>query len=389
MNQSAKVVTVIIVLLLLAIGGLWVQLASSRIEPAKLSSSDVELLVTQLVSPQRQRDLADSADKRAEFIKELKTVFAVAQAARKEGYLDRNEISSQIKVLFDQEMYAAYNKKHADAEASDAEIAEYYKQNPGAFERFLANNPRFQAPGADREALRRDYGQLRVLSDRAVSEGLDKADDTRVRVQFKTAQYLFSEYQRDLKKKTDAAVTDEEIKQYYRDHQEEFEEVRARHILIATAATEPSDQSSPKPSVTIDEARKIAQGLRDRIMRGEDFAKVAEERSDDPGSKVKGGDLGYFLKGQMTPPFEAVAFSLPVGQVSELVETEFGIHIIKVEGRRTSNLDSKTQQTIGNKLKQERLIKMLERVAANEEVDVPNNFNITAPAAASGSPSIK
>ncbi|MCC0003301.1 MAG: peptidylprolyl isomerase [Methylobacteriaceae bacterium] len=90
------------------------------------------------------------------------------------------------------------------------------------------------------------------------------------------------------------------------------EEVHARHILVPTE----------------DEAKKALA----RIKGGEDFAKVAKEISKDPGAK--GGDLGWFTKDRMVPEFAAAAFKLQPGQVSDPVKTQFGWHIIKVEGKR-------------------------------------------------------
>lgn len=106
----------------------------------------------------------------------------------------------------------------------------------------------------------------------------------------------------------DTAKMDELYKTY-------IVQVSARHILVDDEAA----------------AKKVLE----RIKAGEDFAKIAKEVSKDPGSAENGGSLGYFNRGMMVPEFEKVAFDLPTGQVSDLVKSKFGYHIIKVDDRKT------------------------------------------------------
>lgn len=114
------------------------------------------------------------------------------------------------------------------------------------------------------------------------------------------------------------SVTHEELETYYHEHQNEFVSkgaVRASHILV------PSEE--------------FANDLCKRISSGESFDTLAREYSSCP-SKEKGGDLGTFTKGQMVPEFEQAAFTLPIGQVSKPVKTQFGYHIIKVTEKEDS-----------------------------------------------------
>jgi len=107
------------------------------------------------------------------------------------------------------------------------------------------------------------------------------------------------------------------------------EQVHARHMLFN--ATEGTDDT---------EARKKAEAALARVRAGEDFGKVAQEVSEDAGTKAQGGELGFFGRGRMMPEFEQVAFSLPPGQVSGLVKTPFGIHLINVLEKTSTNPDS-------------------------------------------------
>ena len=108
------------------------------------------------------------------------------------------------------------------------------------------------------------------------------------------------------------------------------EEVRARHILVNCA-----ENASPADTLT---AWKRADALRKRILTGEDFGTVARSKggSDDPSAKDNGGDLGWFTAFQMVYPFETAAYSTPVGQISPLVRTRYGYHILEVTGRRAA-----------------------------------------------------
>jgi len=106
------------------------------------------------------------------------------------------------------------------------------------------------------------------------------------------------------------------------------ERVKARHILLRVD----KDASFKDKSA----ARRKLADLRAKIVAGADFSEMAQKFSDDKGSAVRGGDLGAFMRGQMVPPFEKAAFSLPVGQVSDIVETDFGFHLILVDEKRAA-----------------------------------------------------
>ena len=107
------------------------------------------------------------------------------------------------------------------------------------------------------------------------------------------------------------------------------EQVRARHILISVA----SDASEADKQIALAEAISITQ----RLRVGEDFAELALQVSDDTGSAQQGGDLGFFARGQMVPEFEDAAFSLPIGEISDPVLSQFGYHIIEVLEQQPGN----------------------------------------------------
>ena len=135
------------------------------------------------------------------------------------------------------------------------------------------------------------------------------------------------------------AVTDSAVLGYYNQHPEMFATpaAHARHVLIRAPAGAPEAERT--------EARKQAQEALARAKRGESFETIAKEMSQDEGSAIKGGDLGWFGRGQMVPTFDEAVFALKPGQLSGIVETEFGYHVIKLEeGSATMPIDAVKEQ---------------------------------------------
>jgi parvulin-like peptidyl-prolyl isomerase len=130
-----------------------------------------------------------------------------------------------------------------------------------------------------------------------------------------------------------AAVTDAQVREFYDTQGAEFEapeRVRAAHILVATR--DPVT-NQPLAEDAVKQKRALAEQLRDRARAGEDFAQLARDHSDDPGSRANGGEY-TFPRGQMVPEFEKVAFAQATNTVSDPVTTQFGFHVIKTLEKR-------------------------------------------------------
>jgi PPIC-type PPIASE domain/SurA N-terminal domain len=131
-------------------------------------------------------------------------------------------------------------------------------------------------------------------------------------------------------KKDDLTISADSIAAYWTAHPLEFTEpgkARVRHVLIR----------SPEGASRGDAKRK-ARDVRERIVKGEDFAAVASEVSEDPTSAAKGGDLGEMTRGAVVKEFGDAAFTIPIGEISEPVETRFGFHILRVDERKPERL---------------------------------------------------
>jgi peptidyl-prolyl cis-trans isomerase C len=171
------------------------------------------------------------------------------------------------------------------------------------------------------------------------------------------------------------ALTDEAMHKVYDEAVKQIgeeKEVHARHILFRAQA---GDDKAGK------EAEEKIKAVIGRLKKGEDFAKVAGEVTEDPSGKANGGDLGYFTKEQMVPEFSEAAFKLDKGQISEPVKTQFGWHVIKVEDTRVkpapkfedvkpqieNYVTRKAQAELVTKLRAEAKVERMDKSAAKPE----------------------
>ena len=129
-------------------------------------------------------------------------------------------------------------------------------------------------------------------------------------------------------------VTDAQVQAYYNAHRDEYrtpERVHARHILLSTAN---------KPKDEVPKIQAQAEALLKQIKSGGDFAELAKKNSQDPGSAQKGGDLGWVSRGQMVKNFEDAVFTLKPNEISNVVTTEYGFHIIQVLEKQPAHLQT-------------------------------------------------
>jgi len=190
------------------------------------------------------------------------------------------------------------------------------------------------------EAKRRDFVADDAFVDARLAELKEQFDSEREFL-FRIEEGGFTEetYREDIRQQTSVRQmiyegiaptiepTAEEIEQFYNDNIELMKiqvEMRARHILVQSATASAEDRA---------EARAKAEGILAELADGADFVTLATERSDAT-SAPQGGDLGYFMLGQMVEEFEQAALALEPGEISGIVETQFGYHIIRLEDRR-------------------------------------------------------
>ena len=192
-----------------------------------------------------------------------------------------------------------------------------------------------KAAGKALAEKRFEEAKARVGSEEAFNRQLKLMNSTGEEVLARWTDSLTAENV--LKRELKVNITDADAKTFYEDNPAHFEQpemVRASHILLTTL--------DPKTGVEMTDEQKAAkrkqmEGLLKRARDGEDFAKLAREFSEDPGSKDKGGEY-TFPRGQMVPEFETAAFGLKTNQVSDIVTTRYGYHIIKSEDKKAAEM---------------------------------------------------
>lgn len=199
----------------------------------------------------------------------------------------------------------------------------------------IAEEEAGQLPPMSAEA-KKDYliqfvTDMTLLTQAAEAKKLGDSDEFKQKLAFTRKKLLMESL---LQSAGKDALSDAALHKAYDDAVKQMpdeEEVHARHILIRAA------QGDDKAGA---EAKKKIEDVIGRLNKGEDFAKVAKDVTEDPSGKANGGDLGWFTKDQMVPEFADAAFNLKPGQISGPVHTQFGWHVIKLEDKRKKQAPS-------------------------------------------------
>ncbi|MDT4952645.1 MAG: peptidyl-prolyl cis-trans isomerase [Acidobacteriota bacterium] len=320
-SSTTKAIIAAGVAILLAAGLVFWQVKAGRGGGVNISADDMAKIVESF-PPQAQAQLAEDKEARKEFAKDLRELLALAEEAKAAGMAERPDVQRQLSlahsVIIGQSYLEAQRKKAAGSTAAGvtpADIDAFLKE-PGQeqkFEEFVADakarNPQAaNLPDAQKQQLKQQWAQIMIAERKGRQEGLDKERGVQLQIMLQEAKTLANQYAKE-------------------------------KLVEKIKASEPEIQAyiAKHPELDPAKARGQADEILKRARAGEDFAKLAEEFSTDPGSKTKGGDLGWFGHGQMVKAFEDAAFALQPGQISEVVESDFGYHIIKVEERAMKN----------------------------------------------------
>jgi len=224
------------------------------------------------------------------------------------------------------------------------------------FEQIIATLPaqqqsQLQTPEA-RRSLAEQIAELKVMAQEAKARKLDQSAGVKARIALQSDQILANAVYQDL---TAVNPDDAALQTYYAAHKSDWDEVKARHILIRMQGSRVPVREGHK-DLTDAEASAKAKEVRAKIVAGAKFEDVAKIESDDVGSGENGGDLGTFGPGQMIPEFDEVVFKAPLGQITEPVKTAYGYHLILVEERKSkpfgdarAEIEQKIRPELGQK----------------------------------------
>jgi peptidyl-prolyl cis-trans isomerase C len=214
------------------------------------------------------------------------------------------------------------------------------KVTAGDFETALAGQPpQQQAAIVNNPESKKGFVdylvKMKAVAREAEKRGIDK--DPKVQQQLAVARQNILVQHLLLSLGSDEAAN----RKYFDQHPEQFGKVQARHILVSTRGS--NDPKKQKEVLTDDQAKKKADEIRARLVKGEDFAAIAKAESDDPGSKETGGTY-TFGRGEMVPAFEQAAYSLKENEISQPVKTQFGYHVIQLQKHLPGTFDDAKQQ---------------------------------------------
>ncbi len=384
MTSTRKALIAAAVAILFSAGLIFWQVKARKTGPVELSAEDMAMIAEDQPAQMRARLAADEAA-RKDFAQDVRRLLAVAEEAQAHGVDKAPDIKRQLEFQRASVIAQYYFEQQGEngPDIPDKEVDEFFKQpvNQQKFDQLIAdvkNNPQVgnqEIPQEQLNMLKQRLGRIYIAEHKAIEQGLDKKPQVKLQVLLQHARVVAQKYAVDqLQEKMKA--TEDEVSAYLTSH--------------------PELDTDKKQRAQAEEVLK-------RARAGEDFAKLAKEFSSD-GSKDKGGDLGWFGHGDMVPEFEKAAYALKPGEISDVVQSKFGFHIIKLEERKTETKDGKTDEKVharhilisesgGNPfgppqtsrekaraaVEQEKAKKVLDEIVSRSHVKVADNYQVKAP----------
>lgn len=387
MTSTKKALIAAAVAVIFAMGLIFWQVKARKSGPVELTPDDMAIIAEDQ-PPQLRARLATDETARKDFALQVRQLLAVAEEAETNGVGNAPEMKRQLEFQKTSVIAQKYLEKQGEAgggDITDAEVDEYFKQpvNQAKFDQIIADakseNPQLQSQEIPPEQLnmfKQRLGRIYIAEKKALEKGIDREPAVRLQMLLQHARVLAQKYAMD-KLKDKMTATDEEVNAYLTSH--------------------PELDTDKKNRAKAEEVLK-------RARAGEDFGKLAAEFSTD-GSKDKGGDLGWFGRGQMVPEFEQAAYALKPGEISNVVQSKFGYHIIKLEEKKNETKDGKTEEKVHARhilisdaaanpfggppqssrdrakaaVESEKAKKVLDEIVSRSHVKVPDTYTVKPP----------
>lgn len=389
MNPFFKALVGIVVVAVLAGLGIAYQFKGGSLSGGRvgLTRDELNLFVEKNLGARERTELAANAETRKKFLDNLKKQLSLAAEAQSRGLGDSEGMKALEELNTAQVLQAAYVEAHPELAKGSPRGPQASPEEVKAWvDTHAPDVARYQAAIAERAQgmpapKPEELASAFVFAEKARAEGLQNKPETQLQLKLERYTLLIQTLAETLQKETE--YSEDEVKQYYEANKPSgrLDKVRAAHILFATVAM-PSPENPMGGGAAPDKAakRKLAEEVLARIKNNEDFGQLAMQYSEDPGSKPKGGDMGMSEPFRFVKEFEEVAWTLKPGEISDIVETEFGFHIIKVlEREPAAELTPQVTSQLKDTLSQKRFEEKIEEIAKNAPVSVPDDFDVTAP----------
>jgi parvulin-like peptidyl-prolyl isomerase len=233
-----------------------------------------------------------------------------------------------------------------------------------------------QASQMTKKQFASQFAMMLSLARSAEKEKMDQTALVKDQLEFQRLQFLAQLAFQQISQRNQL-ITDEQVKTYYTAHVGDQQQAKIRGILVAYNPPKGKDGKEPKGR-TEDEAKALALELRDKILKGADFAAVAKESSDEQETGPKGGDMGTVKRGQLPPNIEKTVFGLKVKEVSQPVPEVSGFYIFQLEDLRQTTLEEATPG-IRQTLLQQATVGVLEKVKADYPMKVNDDYFVDPP----------
>ncbi len=234
-----------------------------------------------------------------------------------------------------------------------------------------------------RRRFAEQLGEVAQYAGEAKRRGLDSTPTAKVQAVLQQQNFMASLLYQSLLEASKPA--EGASRAWFDAHKGNYEQAKARHILVRFKGS-PVPAKPNQKELSEDDALAKSKAIRERVVKGEDFAAVAKAESDDAGSGAQGGDLGSFGHGRMVPVFEQTAFSLPIGEISQPVKSQFGWHLIQVQERTVKDF-AEVRAEIDKRLQTENAQKAMQEVKNSGKTVLDDSyFGAPAPVAAQPGP---